>query len=227
MDAAALTGSLAACAVMAGAAALTGWRIDAVSRRDGGADDYFWTAFGGILVILGAGVVAGALGGAGAVMAVGVGIASPLAAVIWARRRHGRRARVARESARTAAWEDLCRRHDAVVRRWAEYDVDPAKAIRYPGMHDPGHPAARSIIHALRAAGAERPAGPGSADSSAGSSADPQEMRGYADAVARLEHALALAEQDIGAYDLHHPARHRAVTSGPEPSLNRYIPARS
>jgi hypothetical protein len=207
MDAAALAGSLAACAVMAGAAALTGWRIDAVSRRNGGADDYFWTAFGGILVVLGAGVVAGALGGPGAVMAVGVGIASPLAAVTWARRRHERRARAARESARAAAWEHLCRRHDAVVRRWAEYDVDPAKAIRYPGMHDPTHPAARSVIHALRAAGAERRAGPGS---TAGPQSDPREMRGYADAVGSLERALALAEQDIGAHPL---GRHRAVPS--------------
>ncbi|MDN4609675.1 hypothetical protein [Arthrobacter burdickii] len=207
MDAAALAGSLAACAVMAGAAALTGWRIDAVSRRNGGADDYFWTAFGGILVVLGAGVVAGALGGPGAVMAVGVGIASPLAAATWARGRHERRARAARESARATAWEHLCRRHDAVVRRWAEYDVDPAKAIRYPGMHDPTHPAARSVIHALRAAGAKRDAGPGS---TADPQADPREMRGYADAVGSLERALALAEQDIGAHPL---GRHRTVPS--------------
>ncbi|MHA7179790.1 hypothetical protein ACX80J_06685 [Arthrobacter sp. MDB2-24] len=206
MDAAVLAGSLAACAVMAGAAALTGWRIDAVSRRGGAADDYFWTAFGGVLVILGAEVVAGALGGPGAAMAVGVGIASPLAAVTWARRRHERRVRAARESARTAAWEHLCRRHDAVVRRWAEYDVDPAKAIRYPGMHDPTHPAARSVIHALRAAGVERRAGPGPM---ANPQTDPGEMQGYTDAVGRLERALALAEQDIGA-----PlGRHRAVPS--------------
>jgi hypothetical protein len=211
MDAAALAGSLAACAVMAGAAALTGWRIDAVSRRGGGADDYFWTAFGGILVILGAGVVAGALGGAGAVMAVGVGIASPPAAFTWARRRHVRRVRAVRESARAAVWERLCRRHDAVVQRWAEYDVDPAKAIRYPGMHDPTHPAARSVIHALRAAGAERRAGPGStAEPGADHQADPEEMRGYADAVGRLERALVLAEQDMGAHPL---GRHRAVPS--------------
>lgn len=205
MDAAVLAGSLAACAVMIGAAALTGWGLDAVSRRHGGIDDYFWTAFGGLVVLVGAGVAAGTLSGAGSVMAMVVGVGSPAATAAWVWWRHGRRRRAAGESVRAAAWEDLRRRHDAVIRRWADYDVDPAKAIDHPGMHDPGNPAARPVIRALRSADVERSTGaraPGGGLHGTGS---------YADAVARLEHAFDVAEQEIGASAVRRVARHRAA----------------
>ena len=66
MDVVALIGSLIACVVMAGVAALTGWRLDAVSQRGGGSDDYFWVGFGGVVVITGVGVAGGSAGGPGA-----------------------------------------------------------------------------------------------------------------------------------------------------------------
>ncbi|MDQ0736785.1 hypothetical protein [Arthrobacter agilis] len=186
MDAVALTGSLAACAVMVGAATLTGWRLDAVSRRGGGADDYFWVGFGGVVVIAAAGLVGGSLGGGGAVLAVVVGIVSVVATVAWSWHSHARRSRAADEAAAADARADLRRRHAAVVRRWADYDVDPGKAIHYPAMHDPRHPVGRPVVRALRAADAARddPAPP-----------DPE---CYAAAVDRLERAFATAEHEIG-----------------------------
>lgn len=202
MDVAAITGSLAACAVMAVAAALTGWRIDAAFRRDTGADDSFWTAFGGIVVIAGSGVAAGTMSGAGAVLAVLTGVGACTAAAAWVWRRHAQRTRTARESAHSAAWGELRRRHDAVVRQWADYDVDPAKAIRYPAMHDPGHPAARPVVRALRAAGDEGRPEPGDRG-------DGRDLQRYAEAVARLEHTFDAAERELGAQGARRPARHR------------------
>ncbi|WP_146069639.1 hypothetical protein [Arthrobacter sp. B0490] len=207
MDAVALAGgvagSLAACAVMIAAAALVGWRLDAVSRSGGGADDYFWIGFGGLVVITGAGLVAGSSGGAGAMPAVVVGIVCAGAAVTWAWWRHDRRGRAAAEASRAGAAADLRRRHAEVVRRWADYDVDPAKAIRYPAMHDPRHPVGWPVVRALRAADAAR-------DGDA--STDPA---GYAAAVGRLEQAFETAEHDLAAPDERRPARHRAFRPRP------------
>ncbi|WP_247827715.1 hypothetical protein [Arthrobacter antioxidans] len=206
MDAVALMGSLAACAAMVGAAALTAWRVDAVSRRGGEADDPFWLAFGGAVVIAGAGVVAAALGAAWPAFVVGV--ASSTAAVAWTWRRHDQRHRRAEESSREAARKDLQRRHDDVLRRWADYDVDPGKAIHYPGMHDSGNPAVRPVVRAVRAAGSARDAVMSSPGDEAG------EAR-YATAVARLEHAFAAAERDLGALEPRRPGRHRAIPGRP------------
>lgn len=207
MDAVALVGSLVACAVMVGAAALTGWRSDAASRHGGKADDYFWIVFGGVVVVVGAGVVAGSLGAAWA--AVMVGITSSTAASAWAWRRHEQRRRLAEELSRAAAWSDLQRRHETVVRRWAEYDVDPGKAIDYPGMHDPRNAVARSVVHALRAAEAECKAGAAAlADGDAGTGR-------YADAVAGLEQAFDAAEHDLEEPETRRPPRHRAVPGRP------------
>lgn len=202
MDAVALSGSVVACAVMAGAAVLTGWRVDAVSRRGGGADDYFWTMFGGVVVLVGAGVTAAILGAAW--IAGTVGVVSSAAAGIWVWRLHGRRALLAEETARTAVWSELHGRHDAVVRRWADYELDPAKAISYPGMHDPGNPAIRPVTRALRAADAERDAG-------TATTAQGPVLQRYADAVTRLERALDAAECDPAALGTQRLPRHRGA----------------
>jgi hypothetical protein len=187
MDAVALTGTLTACAVIIATVALSAWRIDAVSRRGGGADDYFWVGFGGVVVIAGAGVLVGASSGLGAVLALAVGLVSAGVATAWAWRRHTWR----KTRAADAAWNALRRRHDAAVERWADYDVDPAKAIDYPGMHDPSNPAAQPILRALRAARLERDGVEQTADGR-------RESQRYTDAVCHLEHAVDAAEQVLG-----------------------------
>lgn len=207
MDAAALIGSVAACLVMAGAAAVTAWRIDAAARRDGELDDYFWVVFGGVVTISGAGAVAAYLGAGWA--AVAVGAASTTAALTWVVRHHDRRRRLTEESACAEVWADLCRRHDAVVRRWADYDLDPAKAITYPDMHRPGNAAGRPVVHALRAAGTER-----ARAVAAGEVTAPDATR-YSEAVARLEDAFEAAEQRVRVPEVRHGARHRAPAVRP------------
>lgn len=207
MDAVALIGSLVACSGMVGAAALTAWRVDAAARRDAGPDDYFWLVFGGAVVIAGAGIVAGFL--VEAWVAVAVGLVSSASGLAWVWRRHELRRRRAGQAEREKVWADLCRRHDAVVRRWADYDVDPAKAIAYPGMHAPGSPAVRPMVDALREAGAERTTG---AECSADGTRDATR---FAEAVVRLERTFAAAEHDVRAAENRRAARHRAVSGRP------------
>lgn len=188
MDIAALTGILIGCALMAGTIALTTWRVDAVARRGGATDDYFWVVFGGLAAATGVGVLAGTAGVLGALLAVGVGVGSVVVAAAWVVRRHRRR----RVAAAEAAWTGLRRRHDAAVQRWTDYDVDPAKAIDHPGMHDPSSPAVRPIVRALRSARSER----GDAEKLTGVQQEPP--RSYAVAVGELERAIDAAEQALG-----------------------------
>ncbi len=201
MDAVALIGTLAAWLVMAGAAVLTAWRVDGAWRRGAEADDYFWLVFSGAVVVVGAGVVAGTLGGAWS--AVTVGVATSGAGSVWVWWRHRQRLVRTARTTREDAWAELCRRHDAVVRRWADYDVDPAKAIAYPAMHRPGDAVTRPVVHALREAVAVRAAAPDGPD---GRDADL-----YAAAVVRLEHVFGDAEQSVLAGEDARAARHRAV----------------
>ena len=188
MDIGDLTATLIGCVVLAATVALTAWRLDVVSQRKGAADDYFWIGFGGLAVVTGAGVVAGTAGALGAVLAVGIGVVSAIAAAAWLVRRYRRR----QSDATDAAWEGLHRRHDAAVQRWTDYEVDPAKAIDYPGMHDPSNPEVQPIVRALRAARQERTG----AEEAGGGLRHPP-LR-YTDAVCNLEHAVDAAEQALG-----------------------------
>lgn len=203
MDAVALIGIVLACTVVAGGVVGTAWRFDLISRRSGGVDDYFWIAFGGAVVVCGAAAAAASFGDAWAA-AVVAAVSAPTACS-WAWLRHRQRTRLAEETARAEYWADLCRRHDTVVSRWADYDVDPAKAIAYPGMHSPTDPAGKALVRAIRAAGAERDA---SEDPVTG--AAPATQR-YEEAVIRLEGAFDAAEREVRARHARVAARHRAV----------------
>lgn len=203
MDAVALIGIVLACIVVAGGAAGTAWRFDLASRRSGGIDDYFWIAFGGGVVVCGAAAAAASFGGASAA-AVVVAVSAPTACS-WAWLHHRQRMRLAEETARVEYWADLRRRHDTVVSRWADYDVDPAKAIAYPGMHSPTDPVGKALVRALRAAGAERDA---REDPATG--ATPAARR-YEEAVVRLEGVFDAAEREVRARHARVGARHRAV----------------
>lgn len=204
MDAVGLIGSLVACAVMAGAAAVTAWRFDVASRRNRAVDDYFWLVFGGVVVLAGAGAALISVGPAW--LAAAVAAASIPAAAAWAWLRHAQRRRLAEESARGEVWADLCRRHDEVVARWVDYDVDPAKAIAFPGMHRSGDPACRPVVRALRAAGTERDAG---AEQGAGGSVAAHR---YEEAVMRLERAFDAAEHQVRSSGTRLSGRHRAAS---------------
>ncbi|WP_298251912.1 hypothetical protein [uncultured Arthrobacter sp.] len=201
MDVVALLGIVSACLVVAAGTAITAWRVDVLARSGGGTDDFFWVAFGGVVVVAGAGVVAAALGGLWAAAATAAVAVTVAAGWVWRRERARRQEAVV--AARTIAWSGLLGRHDTVARHWADYDLDPAKAIDHPEMHDPSHPAARRVVHALRDAETERDAGSGSP------TGQPGELAAYTEAVLRAEHVFAEAEREVGVLRTTRVARHR------------------
>lgn len=201
MDVVALLGIISACLVVAAGTAVTAWRVDVLARSGGGTDDYFWVAFGGVVVVAGAGAVAAALGGLWPAAATAAVAVAAVTGWVW-RRERARRVK-ADVAARTTAWSQLLSRHDAVARHWADYDLDPAKAIDHPEMHDPSHPAARRVVHALRDAETERDAGSGSP------TGWPGNLTGYTEAVLRVEHAFAESEREVGVLRTTRVPRHR------------------
>jgi hypothetical protein len=150
---------------------------------DGGSSDLlFWDLFGGAVVIAPALLIpAVASPPAGLILAGVAGVSGIVAyrgspAVLswfdaWQRRR------VDRPLCRAAAVE-----HEAILGRWAQYELDPALAIGYPDLADVGRPETAAVAKALREAEALKVV----ADSR------------YPHAVERLGQALNCAETAAG-----------------------------
>jgi len=86
--------------------------------------------------------------------------------------------------------ERLYRAHDAVNSRWLEYDTDIDKALRYPQLTDPRHPATVVFLRAQREALNLRPLLP--------DRVTPEQYLDYRIAVNALEVALIDAERQAG-----------------------------
>lgn len=80
-------------------------------------------------------------------------------------------------------------RHDAVTRRWLEYELDVAKLIDYPLITDMREPLTVDFHRAKREADTARPADPEELK-------DPAYLASYRDAVRRYETAFDVAEQE-------------------------------
>ena len=150
---------------------------------DGDSPDLlFWDLFGGAVVIAPALLIpAVASPPAGLALAAVAGLSGIAAyrcsptVLSWYGTR--RRRRVEAPLSRAAAVE-----HEAIVGRWAQYELDPALAISYPDLADVARPETAAIVKALRDAETLKDL------------ADP----GYPHAVARLGQALDCAETAAG-----------------------------
>ncbi len=80
-------------------------------------------------------------------------------------------------------------RHDAVLRRWLDYETDPELAIAYPQMSNGSVPATAEYLSASQRAGWLRPA--------AGMQVDPEHFSRYRNAVHALEAAFETAERAV------------------------------
>jgi hypothetical protein len=172
-------------AVLVAAASCTVFAVrHHAGRPDGDSSDpLFWDVFCGAAVIIPAllipavtsplaGLALAAVTGASGVAAYR---SSPQILGWYASRRRQREDLPARRAA-----VDL---HDAVLKRWQRYELDPALAIDFPDMADVARPETAAFIKAMRETELLRTlAGPG-----------------YAPAVARLEDALRCAEIAAGA----------------------------
>ena len=81
--------------------------------------------------------------------------------------------------------------HDAVNARWLAYETDVDKALAYPQMTDPRHPATVVFLRAQREALAMRP--------TLRDRVTPQQFLEYRIAVRHLEATFAEAERQVGA----------------------------
>jgi hypothetical protein len=83
--------------------------------------------------------------------------------------------------------------HDTVNTRWLAYETDVDKALSYPKMTDPRHPATVVFLRAQREALAKRP--------TLRDRVTPQQYLEYRVAVRELEATFAAAERQVGAPD--------------------------
>ena len=185
--------ALAAVASVAAVAGCTGWRVDAALKRRADADSLFWPAFAGFLAVL-AVCLAAVPAGVGAV-AGAAAVGCTVGAGAWVGARERARAEARRTSVHAALRGSLEARHDAVVRRWASYELDPALALEYPGMTAGAE--SRMLIGAMRnALRLRRAIEEGPAAGPEPGVAPP--MENYAAAVLKLEQALLAAEAAAG-----------------------------
>ena len=82
--------------------------------------------------------------------------------------------------------------HDAVNVRWLSYDTDVDKALRFPKMTDPRHPATMVFLEKQRDALVKRPV--------TRDRVTPEQYAEYRDAVAALTAALTDAERQAGVH---------------------------
>ncbi len=201
-DATSLIVAAAAIAALVGCAA---WRVDAALRRRADADTLFWLAFAALLALV-AGCLAAVPAGAGGAATAAALLASTVAAA-WLGLREQRRAATRQTVAASGRLSSLESRHDAVLRRWAAYELDPALALDYPAMSDTGGPEFRRVLAAMREALHRRRAlGPVPA-TAPGQGGTESVLADYAASVLALERALLAAETAAGVEPPRSPGR--------------------
>jgi hypothetical protein len=175
-------------AVLAAAAACTvlAVRHHAATSDGDPSDPLFWDLFGGAAVIVPAllipAVASPPAGFALAALTCACGIAayrSSPRVLGWYSSRRQRRQELRDELPARQAAVVL---HDAVLKRWLRYELDPVLAIDYPAMSDVARPETAELMKAMRLAELQRTSG----------------APGYPSAVAQLERALECAEIAAG-----------------------------
>ena len=135
-------------------------------------DALFWNTFAGLIVIIPALLVPALLSPAVGLLLLGLAAATA-AATLYGERIHSRQSMLAAAAAR----------HQAILRRWQRYELDPGRQIDYPAMSDPRIPSTARLLRAMRQAENSRMLPDG----------------GYPAAVEQLARALADAERAAGA----------------------------
>ncbi|MBJ2120723.1 hypothetical protein I6N91_06975 [Arthrobacter sp. MSA 4-2] len=217
----AATALIVAAAAIAALVGCAAWRIDAALKRRADADTLFWLAFASLLALV-AGCLAAVPAGAGGAAAAAALIATT-AGTVWLGLREQRRAGTRRTAAASGRLRSLEARHDAVLRRWAAYELDPALALNYPAMTDTRGPESRRVLAAMREAlNRRRALEPEPAAASGQGSGTGSLLADYAASVLALERALGAAEAAAGVEPTQGPARLQE-----EPQRRRVGPPRA
>ncbi|WP_427017601.1 hypothetical protein ACQCSX_03005 [Pseudarthrobacter sp. P1] len=156
--------------------ALTTWAVGTswLHKRD--PDSSFWYGFAGLCLLAPALLIPTVQRPPDGVLLIALSAAAAGATAAALHRRELRLAHL-----------ELAARHDAMVARWARYELDPGRQIDFPAMVDVRVPETAAMIRALAEAELWRRA-PVTVRTT-GAAGD-----GYGPAVARLESAVARAE---------------------------------
>lgn len=197
--------------------AATTWAAGRGIDRPDDLDNTFWYGFAGLSCALTIVVLGSVL----SATAASVLMALLLLALVPAGLHLRRRWLAGSQAAGTNAAAPLAAQHDALIRRWLQYELDPAAAAAAPALSDAANPATAAMLRGMRRAELLRP-GPGqhvTAEYGRGS----EELAAYAGAVTEFGRLLSAAEREAG---LAAEAAHVIARPVSEPGLaGRVMPA--
>lgn len=183
------------------ASALTVWFARTRPATDEDPDARFWYVFTGACVLAPLLLGAAALGPWTGVAVLAAAAGTVLASDRFSSATLRRRLASAERQLLVAEHSALAGRHDAVLKAWARYELDPGAAIDHPGMNDMQLPATSALAKALAVAeGLRDPAHGGVEGGGAGavgarvSGLEAARVERYRQAVSRLESAFRQAE---------------------------------
>jgi hypothetical protein len=146
-------------------------------------DALFWNVFTGLVVIIPAMLIPAVLSPVIGLLLLGLGAAAAFLTLTGSRKLAVRQGS---KPGNRPGFSSATARHNAVLRQWSRYELDPGQAIEFPGMSDVRIPETAELFRAMREAQRCRLA----ADTD------------YVGAVERLENAFSAAEKASGAFSI-------------------------
>lgn len=172
--------------------AVTTWAAGRGIDRPDDLDNIFWYAFAGLSCALTLVFLASALSATAASVLMALLLLTLVPAGLHLRRRW----LAGSQTAGSTAAAPLAAQHDALIKRWLQYELDPAAAAAAPALSDAANPATAAMLRGMRRAELLRPgAGQHGPD---GYSRGSEELAAYAGAVTEFGRLLAAAEREAG-----------------------------
>ncbi|MGX9899223.1 hypothetical protein ACW0JT_03715 [Arthrobacter sp. SA17] len=112
-------------------------------------DALFWNVFTGLVVIVPAVLIPAVLSPVVGLLLFTLGTAAALLTLTGSRRLDLRQRS---KPENRPGWAAAAARHDAVLRLWSGYELDPGKAIDFPGMSDVRVPQTAEFFRAMKVA---------------------------------------------------------------------------
>lgn len=198
--------------------AATTWAAGRGIDRPDDLDNTFWYGFAGLSCALTLVFLASALSATAASVLMALLLLTLVPAGLHLRRRWLRGS----QSADTNAAAPLSAQHDALIKRWLQYELDPAAAAAAPALSDAANPATAAMLRGMRRAELLRP--DRGQHGKGGFSRGSEELAAYAGAVTEFGRLLAAAEREAGLPA--HEAAHFIARPVSEPGpTGRVMPA--
>jgi hypothetical protein len=172
--------------------AVTTWAAGRGIDRPDDLDNTFWYAFAGLSCALTLVFLASSLSATAASVLMALLLLTLVPAGLHLRGRW----LAASQAAGSTAAAPLAAQHDALIKRWLQYELDPAAAAAAPALSDAANPATAAMLRGMRRAELLRPER--GQHGTGGFSRGSQELAAYAGAVTEFGRLLAAAEREAG-----------------------------